>query len=263
MKRTFEDPAARGVVEGELGAMGALSGGALYEMQLAGRTDEPSSSRGTRGGSASTGSRRPRSGRRRAARGEKGVVAAAYENKRGPRPGRQFTLVHLFHPSTDVYTCPLAMTDGAARDALLGSGDTAPAIAPRRAPEAHEPGPRPGLDERTVDDRVDRGLATSGAPSPWPCAANGRNVAAPRKEVLHLGRRRPQMALTLARPEGTGRVGDGLALFYLELRDDGGPAPRGSASTASRRSWGRGSSRRRSSRSTERPPSPSCGSPTA
>ena len=28
---------------------------------------------------------------------------------------RQFALAYLFHPSTDVYTCPLAMTDGAAQ----------------------------------------------------------------------------------------------------------------------------------------------------
>src|SRR6202011_5218772 len=33
-----------------------------------------------------------------------------------------------------------------------------------------------------------------------------------------------QMALTLARPEGNGAGGRGLALFYLELRDEaGGP----------------------------------------
>jgi acyl-CoA dehydrogenase len=36
----------------------------------------------------------------------------------------QFALVHLFHPSTDVYSCPLAMTDGAART-LLDSGNAA------------------------------------------------------------------------------------------------------------------------------------------
>ena len=34
----------------------------------------------------------------------------------------QFLKVYLFHPSTDVYTCPLAMTDGAAR-CLLESGN--------------------------------------------------------------------------------------------------------------------------------------------
>ena len=36
----------------------------------------------------------------------------------------QFVRVHLFHPSTDVYSCPLAMTDGATRT-LLAHGNAA------------------------------------------------------------------------------------------------------------------------------------------
>ena len=45
-----------------------------------------------------------------------GLVATGYEPALG-RHARiaQFLKVYLFHPSTDVYTCPLAMTDGAAR----------------------------------------------------------------------------------------------------------------------------------------------------
>ena len=45
-----------------------------------------------------------------------GLTAIPYEQRDG-RYSRihQFALVHVFHPSTDVYTCPLAMTDGAAR----------------------------------------------------------------------------------------------------------------------------------------------------
>ncbi|HVG43086.1 MAG TPA: hypothetical protein VM890_00095, partial [Longimicrobium sp.] len=54
---------------------------------------------------------------------EHGVVAAAYERAHG-RFSRlhQFALAYLFTPSTDIYSCPLAMTDGAAR-ALLDSGN--------------------------------------------------------------------------------------------------------------------------------------------
>ncbi|HEV7587413.1 MAG TPA: acyl-CoA dehydrogenase family protein, partial [Longimicrobium sp.] len=50
---------------------------------------------------------------------EHGVVATAYERTHG-RFSRlhQFALAYLFTPSTDIYSCPLAMTDGAAR-ALL------------------------------------------------------------------------------------------------------------------------------------------------
>jgi len=54
-----------------------------------------------------------------------GLVATAYERTHG-RYARveQFAKVYLFHPSSDVYTCPLAMTDGAART-LLDSGNAA------------------------------------------------------------------------------------------------------------------------------------------
>ena len=47
---------------------------------------------------------------------EAGLIAIPYERAHG-RYSRihQFAAVYLFHPSSDVYTCPLAMTDGAAR----------------------------------------------------------------------------------------------------------------------------------------------------
>ena len=56
---------------------------------------------------------------------EHGVVALAYERAHG-RFSRihQFALAYLFTPSTDIYACPLAMTDGAAR-VLLDSGNQA------------------------------------------------------------------------------------------------------------------------------------------
>ena len=47
---------------------------------------------------------------------EKGLVATGYERASGPWSRlHQFALVYLFAPSSQVYTCPLAMTDGAAR----------------------------------------------------------------------------------------------------------------------------------------------------
>jgi putative acyl-CoA dehydrogenase len=47
---------------------------------------------------------------------EEGIVATAYERSAG-RWSRvhQFARLYLFHPSSALYTCPLAMTDGAAR----------------------------------------------------------------------------------------------------------------------------------------------------
>jgi alkylation response protein AidB-like acyl-CoA dehydrogenase len=47
---------------------------------------------------------------------ELGVVAAAYERKHGAYSRiHQFALAYLFDGSTEVYTCPLAMSDGAAK----------------------------------------------------------------------------------------------------------------------------------------------------
>ncbi len=47
---------------------------------------------------------------------EEGMVAIGYERKYGEYSRiYQFVKLYLFHPSSAVYTCPLAMTDGAAR----------------------------------------------------------------------------------------------------------------------------------------------------
>src|SRR5512140_2293250 len=58
---------------------------------------------------------------RRAARlaAEHGLVATAYEGRHGPRSRLvQFALLHVVEPSLDLYSCPLAMSDGAARTLL-------------------------------------------------------------------------------------------------------------------------------------------------
>lgn len=47
---------------------------------------------------------------------EEGIVATGYENKFGPESRiLQMMKLYLFHPSSAFYTCPLAMTDGAAK----------------------------------------------------------------------------------------------------------------------------------------------------
>src|SRR5437763_15088151 len=55
---------------------------------------------------------------------EEGIVATAYERAHGAhsRP-HQFARLHLFHPSSAIYSCPLAMTDGAARTLERLGGD--------------------------------------------------------------------------------------------------------------------------------------------
>ena len=52
-----------------------------------------------------------------------GLVAAGHETAHGTHARvHQFSLVYLFHCASEFYTCPLAMTDGAAT-ALKASGN--------------------------------------------------------------------------------------------------------------------------------------------
>src|SRR5688572_33405299 len=111
-------------IDAGLAEMGERAGGELYRAQLADRTSEPVLTQWDAWGN--------RIDRievtpvwRRAERiaAEAGLVATAYERRHG-RHSRvhQFALIYLFTASTDIYSCPLAMTDGAAR-ALLASGN--------------------------------------------------------------------------------------------------------------------------------------------
>ncbi|MFL5384961.1 MAG: acyl-CoA dehydrogenase family protein [Longimicrobiaceae bacterium] len=149
---------------------------------------------------------------------EHGVVATAYERAHGAFSRiHQFALAYLFTPSTDIYSCPLAMTDGAAR-ALLDSADAE-------------------LIDRAVPHLTARDPATFWTSGQWMTETPGGSDVGNTETVarrgddgrwrLH-GRKwftsaaTSQMALTLARPEGNPGGGRGLALFYLETRDEAG-----------------------------------------
>src|SRR5581483_3165413 len=116
----------RAAIEPALRALGEAAGGELYRDQLADRENEPRLVQWDAWGNridAIEVTPLWRKAERIAA--EQGLVAAAYERRHGAYSRvHQFALVHLFTPSTDLYSCPLAMTDGAAR-ALLASGNTA------------------------------------------------------------------------------------------------------------------------------------------
>src|SRR5678816_3586557 len=111
-------------VEDSLAEMGRLAGNELYELQLADRLSEPILTQWDAWGNrVDRVELTPlwRVAERIAA--EHGVVATAYEQKHGSLARvHQCALAYLFAPSTDIYSCPLAMTDGAART-LLGSGN--------------------------------------------------------------------------------------------------------------------------------------------
>jgi alkylation response protein AidB-like acyl-CoA dehydrogenase len=148
---------------------------------------------------------------------EKGLVATAYERKhRELSRIHQFALAYLFDGSTEVYTCPLAMTDGAAKTLVVhGNKD---------------------LVERAVTRLTSRDPGRAWTSGQWMTERTGGSDVATSETVARkdgdtwrlygtkwfTSATTSQMALTLARPEGNPPGGHGLALFYVELRDDNG-----------------------------------------
>jgi len=202
-------------IEPGLIAMGELSGGELYRFQLADRKNEPVLTQwdawGNRVDRVEV-SPLWREAERIAA--EQGLVATAYERRHGLYSRvHQFALAYLFTPSTDLYSCPLAMTDGAAR-ALIAAGNQA-------------------LIERAVPHLTSRDPREFWTSGQWMTEASGGSDVGLTETVARQedGRWRlygrkwftsastSQMALTLARPDGNPPGGKGLALFYLETRD--------------------------------------------
>ncbi len=205
-------------IEPELADLATLAAGPLWDFQRADRHNEPRLTRFDAWGNRVDHielSPLWREAERLAV--QFGLTAHPRERRHGAWSRvHQFLLVHLFHPVTDVYTCPLAMTDGAART-LLASGNQA-------------------LIDRAVPRLTSRdagGFWTSGQ---WMTeATGGSDVGLSRSRAERCdgtwrlyGKKwftsaaTSQMALTLARPEGNGAGGSGLALFYLETRDEHG-----------------------------------------
>ena len=143
-----------------------------------------------------------------------GLVAAGYEPQLGAYARlHQFALVYLFTPSSEFYSCPLAMTDGAAR-ALLDSRNER-------------------LIQRAVPHLVSRDPAQFWTSGQWMTETTGGSDVGGTETIARRdenGRWRlhgrkwftsavvADMALTLARPEGNGAGADALALFYVEPR---------------------------------------------
>jgi alkylation response protein AidB-like acyl-CoA dehydrogenase len=202
----------------ELDELGAVAAGDLYELQLADRRSEPRLTQlDSRGGRIDQVQVTPlwHEAERLAVR--HGLVATAYERQRG-RHARieQFARVYLFHPSSDFYTCALAMTDGAARTLSESGGQP--------------------LRDRALPRLTARDPAQFWTAGQWTTepesrgdAGRGRMRAEADGDQWRLYGRTcstalvsSQVALALARPEGHAADGDGLALYYVELRDADG-----------------------------------------
>jgi acyl-CoA dehydrogenase len=205
-------------LEAELDELGARAGGPLYRLQLADRLNEPRlvqwDAWGNRIDEVEVSPLWREAERLAVAHG---LVATGYAPEHG-RYARaaQFAKVYLFHPSSDVYTCPLAMTDGAAR-CLLQSGNSR-------------------LIDRALPRLLARDPALFWTSGQWMTETTGGSDVG-RSETTAVqdgagwrlyGRKwftsavTSQMTLTLARPQGNPAGGKGLAMFYLEIRDADG-----------------------------------------
>ena len=216
-RRAF-DTGALAEVEPSLREMGELAGGALYRLQLTDRLNEPRlvqwDAWGKRVDQIELTPLWTEAARIAATHG---LVATAYERKHGPLSRlHQFGLAYLFDASTDVYTCPLAMTDGAAGTLSAHGGPAA---------------------QRALPHLLSRDPKTAWTSGQWMTERTGgsdvglsETVARPVEDGMYrlygtkwfTSATTSQMALTLGRPEGNGPGGRGLALFFLEVdRPDG------------------------------------------
>lgn len=211
-------PAMLREIESSLRELGRLAGAELYELQLADRLHEPKLTQWDAWGNRVDKIELTplwRVAERIAA--EHGVIATAYEQRHGSLSRvHQCALAYLFTPSTDIYSCPLAMTDGAART-LLSSGNQA-------------------LIDRALPHLITRDANQFWTAGQWMTELTGgsdvglsETIAKQDSEGFRLYGRKwftsaisSQIALTLARPEGNPPGGRGLALFYVETRDEHG-----------------------------------------
>lgn len=144
---------------------------------------------------------------------EEGIVATGYERKQKEYSRvYQFAKLYLYHPSSAIYSCPLAMTDGAARVIELhGSSE---------------------MKNRAYKNLISRDPKSFWTSGQWMTERTGGSDVSGTSTVaikdgdsyrLHgvkwfTSATTSQMAMTLAKIEGEEK----LSLFYVELRDEDG-----------------------------------------
>lgn len=147
------------------------------------------------------------------------VLASGHENHEHARL-EEFARVYLYHVASEFYTCPLAMTDGAAT-ALKASGNQA-------------------LIERALPHFLSRDASTFWLSGQWMTETHGGSDVGNTETVAHRGDDGQwrlhgrkwfssavagEAALALARPEGAGAGSGALALFYVETMDGNARKP--------------------------------------
>jgi alkylation response protein AidB-like acyl-CoA dehydrogenase len=146
-----------------------------------------------------------------------GLIASGYERKYSEFSRLyQMSLLYLYHPSSAVFSCPLAMTDGATRAIELYGSDE--------------------MKARAYKHLTSRDPAQFWTSGQWMTEkTGGSDVSHTQTRAVKDGNQyrlygtkwftsatTSQMAMTLARPEGAEAGSRGLSLFYLELRDPQG-----------------------------------------
>jgi len=144
---------------------------------------------------------------------EEGVVGVAYARKHGALSRLdQMARLYLFTPSSALVSCPMAMTDGAARAIeLYGDAFLKDRAFPRlvsRDPDSFWTSGQ-WMTERTGGSDVGSSLTVARKDGDgWRLYGDKWFTSAVTAD----------MAMTLARPEGAPPGGRGLSLFYLERR---------------------------------------------
>jgi alkylation response protein AidB-like acyl-CoA dehydrogenase len=205
----------------ELSEMGDLAGGELYREALAATREEPKLDQwGAWGRRVDEIALTPIWKKAQRITAERGVVATAYERKnRSWSRIHQFALVYLIEPSWHVYSCPLAMTDGAAKTLSVSKNQllidrALPRLLSRDPKEAWTSGQ--WMTERTggSDVAICETVAKPALGEPGVFTLSGTKWFSSATTS--------QMALTLGRPEGNPPGGSGLAMFYVEVRNPDG-----------------------------------------
>jgi putative acyl-CoA dehydrogenase len=144
---------------------------------------------------------------------EEGIVSTGYERKQKEFSRvYQFAKLYLYHPSSAIYSCPLAMTDGAARVIELHGSEA--------------------MKKRAYKNLISRNPQTFWTSGQWMTERTGGSDVSGTSTIakkdgdlyrLHgvkwfTSATTSQMAMTLARIEGEEK----LSLFYVELRDENG-----------------------------------------
>ena len=205
-------------VEPEYRELGELNGGELYQLSLADLHNEPVHTQWDPWGNRIDHVEVTEVWKRaQVICAEHGLVAAGYDAELGPYARvHQHLLNYMVQASLDTYNCPLAMTDGAARS-LLDSGNQS-------------------LIDHALPRLLSRDPKTMWTSGQWMTERIGGSDVGQTETVARQDRdtwrlygskwftsaTTADMALTLARPEGNPPGGRGLAMFYLELRDEEG-----------------------------------------